>query len=344
MLAIEDVSVRFDATVALDHVSLAVNDGERLSILGPSGSGKSTLLRAISGLEPLASGRIYWDGQDLANTPTHRRRIGLMFQDYVLFPHLDVAANVRFGLDVAGLDRPTAERRVAESLALVGLDGYEKRSPAQLSGGEQQRVALARALAPTPRLLMLDEPLGALDRALRRTLLDELDDLFGRLGLPIMYVTHDHEEALAIGDRVAVMRDGRLEALSTPHQLWAQPPSEFVARFLGMTNIFDAQVADGIAATDLGRVALNQPGSNGNYRLLIRPDGFRFVDAQHEGSFSAIVRASTFRGDHTLLRVQVGDHTLEIQDEGSASSRSSAIGEEIHLAIDPSAAVLLPLT
>jgi thiamine transport system ATP-binding protein len=344
MLELQDVSVKFDSKVAVDRISLSLADGERLSVLGPSGSGKSTLLRAIAGLEPLAGGKISWNGHDLADTPTHRRQFGLMFQDYVLFPHLDVAANVRFGLDVAGLDRSAANRRVTESLALVGLSGFETRSTAEVSGGEQQRVALARALAPTPLLLMLDEPLGALDRALRRSLLDELNDLFERLGLPIIYVTHDHEEALAIGDRVAVMRDGRLEALTTPRQLWAQPPNEFVARFLGMTNIIDAQVTNGFATTPLGRVALNAPSPDGSYRLLIRPDGFRFVDSPGGDSFSARVRASTFRGDHTLLRVQAGEETLEIEDDGTSLRPPPEIEEEVRLAVDPSAAVLLPLT
>jgi len=172
MLRLAGVTVRFDSTVALDSVDLEVRDRERLSVLGPSGSGKSTLLRAISGLEPLESGSIDWNGRDLAGVPVHKRDFGLMFQDYVLFPHRDVAGNVRFGLEMAGVDRRKADVRVAGTLELVGLRGFERRVPAQLSGGEQQRVALARALAARPKLLMLDEPLGALDRALRRALLD----------------------------------------------------------------------------------------------------------------------------------------------------------------------------
>ena len=232
MLELDDVSVQFGATRAVDGVSLTVADGERLAVLGPSGSGKSTLLRAIAGLEPLAAGHVRWDGNELTRTPVHERRFGLMFQDYVLFPHLDVSRNVAFALEVRGDDRRATRERVNEVLALVRMQGYEHRLPAQLSGGEQQRVALARTLAPGPRLLMLDEPLGALDRSLRRDLLSELLEIVRQTHLTSIYVTHDHEEALAFGDRVAVMRAGRLEALATPAELVANPPNEFVARFL----------------------------------------------------------------------------------------------------------------
>ncbi len=233
MLQIEDASVHFGDTRAVDGVTLTFDEGERLAVLGPSGSGKSTLLRAIAGLEPLANGSIRWDGANLSGAPVHERRFGLMFQDYVLFPHMDVARNVAFGLEVRGDPRPAIEERVAEVLDLVRLSGYERRLPAQLSGGEQQRVALARTLAPRPRLLMLDEPLGALDRSLRHDLLDELLGIVSATQLTSLYVTHDHEEALAFGDRVAVMRAGRLEALATPNALLTEPQNEFVTRFLG---------------------------------------------------------------------------------------------------------------
>jgi thiamine transport system ATP-binding protein len=317
VLGIDNVTVRFGATTAVDALSLEVHNGERLSVLGPSGSGKSTLLRAIAGLEPLAEGAISWDGQDLARVPVHRRRFGLMFQDYVLFPHLDVARNVRFGLEMADMPRSAADARVAETLELVGLTGFESRLPAELSGGEQQRVALARALAPRPRLLMLDEPLGALDRSLRRSLLDELSDLFSALKLPLLYVTHDHEEALAIGDRVAVMRAGRLEAVMPPRDLWLRPPNEFVARFLGFTNIVGGR--------------------------LIRPDAFR-QDA--DGEIAGIVRSATFRGDHTLLKVEVtaGLDTASQLDVQADWTPVPSVGEAVRLAVDPLGVVLLSLT
>ncbi|MGI8929631.1 MAG: ABC transporter ATP-binding protein [Candidatus Limnocylindrales bacterium] len=339
------VTVKFDSTVAVDRVDLEVRDGERLSVLGPSGSGKSTLLRAICGLEPLASGRIEWDGRDLAAVPVHHRGFGLMFQDYALFPHLNVEQNVRFGLENRDFPRAEALDRVDEVLDKVGLHGYEKRLPAQLSGGEQQRVALARAMAPRPRLLMLDEPLGALDRGLRRSLLEELSETFEGLGLPIIYVTHDHEEALAIGDRVCVVRAGQIETVLPPRDLWRRPPTEFVARFLGLNNIVDAQVdADRVTAT-LG--TFNLPSDllpiEGSYRLLIRPDAFRL---QPDGPITAVVRSATFRGDHTLLRVHVEDRpdldiALEVQ---AAWSPAPEAGNRLRLGIDPSGLVLLPLT
>ena len=348
-LKLSGVTVRFDSTVAVDHVDLEVREGERLSVLGPSGSGKSTLLRAICGLEPLASGRVEWDDRDLEGVPVHRRGFGLMFQDYALFPHLDVEQNVRFGLDSGVAPLPAADDRVREVLQSVGLRGYEKRLPAQLSGGEQQRVALARALAPRPRLLMLDEPLGALDRSLRRSLLDELSDTFEGLGLPIIYVTHDHEEALAIGDRVCVMRGGRIETVLPPQDLWRRPPTEFVARFLGFTNIVDARVDGRHVTTALGSFELQDIQADGadtkgkdSHRLLIRPDAFRL---QPDGPIAAVVRSATFRGDHTLLRVDIdedgGATTLEAQADWSPAPRP---GERLRLGIDPAGLVLLPLT
>ena len=348
-LTIANASVRFGTATAVDDVSLEVRDGERLSVLGPSGSGKSTLLRAISGLEPLAAGHVSWDGHDLADVPVHRRGFGLMFQDYVLFPHLDVAGNVGFGLTMAGASQEERRARVAEVLELVGLRGFETRLTGQLSGGEQQRVALARALAPRPRLLMLDEPLGALDRALRRTLLDDLSGMFEQISLPIIYVTHDHEEALAIGDRVAVMHSGRIEAVLPPQELWQRPPNEFVARFLGLSNILDAVVADGQARAALGTFTLDGGDATaapaGPHRLLIRPDAFR---PSAEGEIDGIVVSTAFRGDYTLLRVSVvgsddtgdTDSTLDVHADWPVPK----VGDRVRLSVDPSGVVLLPLT
>jgi thiamine transport system ATP-binding protein len=233
MLSLERATVCFGPRAALDDVTLTVGDGELIAVLGPSGSGKSTLLRAIGGLETLAQGVVRWDGEDLTAVPPHRRRFGLMFQDYALFPHKDVAGNVAFGLRMQKRAATEVRQRVADALALVDLEGFEQRSVTTLSGGEQQRVALARALAPEPRLLMLDEPLGALDRTLRERLLVELGDLLHRLSMTAIYVTHDHAEARALGDRLVVMRAGHVEQVGRPDEVVAHPANEFVAEFVG---------------------------------------------------------------------------------------------------------------
>src|SRR4051794_23795922 len=208
MLSLEGLTARYGARTALDSVDLAVPAGQIVSLLGPSGSGKTTLLRVVAGLERPADGRVTFEGRDLAAVPTHQRGFGLMFQDYALFPHKDVAANVGFGLKMQGRPRAEIESGTAWALELVGLAGFAKRNVSTLSGGEQQRVALARALAPRPRLLMLDEPLGALDRALRERLLDELGSILRRLRQTAIYVTHDQDEASALADRLLVLRAG----------------------------------------------------------------------------------------------------------------------------------------
>ena len=307
-----------------------------MAVLGPSGSGKSTLLRAIAGLEPLAQGRISWQGTDLANVPVHERHFGLMFQDYVLFPQRDVRGNVAFGLEMRGATRRSIDGRVAEVLELVGLGGYGRRRIDELSGGEQQRVALARALAPTPRLLMLDEPLGALDRVLRTRLLDDLAALFSELRLPIVYVTHDQEEALAVADRVAVMSAGRLAAVEPPATLWHAPPTELVARFLGFNNIVPFERRDGgVASTPWGevRVATSLPAHG---RLLIRPDA---LVPDSDGAISGRVRSVTFRGDHTRLIIEPDQSGAPLLEASLQATR--AVGEHIRLRADPAAVVIL---
>ena len=249
MLCIEDVTVRFGEKAALDGVTLEVPDGEVVTVLGPSGSGKTSLLRVVAGLQRPDSGRVLLAGEDLTSVPPHRRGIGLVFQDHALFHHRDVSGNLAFGLRMRRDPRSTIEPRVRELLELVGLAGYERRSVATLSGGEQQRVALARALAAKPRVLLLDEPLGSLDRRLRDRLLEDLDRLFDELGVTALYVTHDQAEAFALGDRVAVMRAGRMVQTGTPDELWAGPADEDLARFLGLGNVRDGTVVRPEAVT-----------------------------------------------------------------------------------------------
>jgi thiamine transport system ATP-binding protein len=314
-----------------------------VAVLGPSGSGKSTLLRAIAGLEPLAGGVIAWDGQDLAGVPVHKRGFGLMFQDYVLFPHRDVAGNVSFGLEMHDVAPAAREERVAEVLELVGLPGYGGRRIDQLSGGEQQRVALARALAPTPRLLMLDEPLGALDRGLRTRLLDELAGLFTRLELPIIYVTHDQEEALAVGDRVAVINAGRLEAVMPARDLWRSPPNEFVARFLGLNNVVPLALARDAVATPWGDLPLaDAPAAPADASwLLLRPEALAL---DPDGGLIGVVAVVTFRGETTTVHVRpagAGAGPLLEAHLQSDAGDPPVVGQVVRLSVDRAGVLFL---
>lgn len=242
MLEITQLCKRFGETIAVDHVSLAVSKGEIVCLLGPSGCGKTTLLRLIAGLETADSGMIRFAGRELVNVPVHQRNFGFMFQDYALFPHKNVAKNVAFGLQMAKLERQTIDNRVREVLELVGLAGMSGREINALSGGEQQRVALARSLAPNPRLLLLDEPLGSLDRALRERLMNELRKILKQVGVTAITVTHDQQEAFALADKLVIMDTGRALQVGAPERVYRHPASPTVARFLGLTNLLEGQI------------------------------------------------------------------------------------------------------
>ncbi|WP_460069955.1 ABC transporter ATP-binding protein [Streptomyces sp. YKOK-I1] len=302
LLGLEAATVRFGGRAVLDGVDLEVGEHEVVCVLGPSGSGKSTLLRAVAGLQPLDSGRVLLDGRDQTGVPAHRRELGLMFQDHQLFPQRDVGGNVAFGLRMHGASRKEQQERVRELLDLVGLPGADRRAVAALSGGEQQRVALARALAPRPRLLMLDEPLGQLDRSLRERLVVELRELFGRLGTTVLAVTHDQGEAFALADRVVVMRDGRIAQSGTPVDVWQRPADAFVARFLGFENVVEANVSGEAAVTPWGKVPVPEGSPQGPCTLLVRPAGVRLVPAD-EG-LRCTVAARTFKGTHVAVHLQ----------------------------------------
>lgn len=309
-LALERIGVALDGHSILDDVSLVVGAGERLAVLGPSGSGKSTALRVVAGLQRPTTGRIVLDGADVTDVPPHRRGIGLVFQDAALFPHRDVAGNVGFGPRVAHLPAAERDARVAEALDLVGLAGTERRDVTTLSGGEAQRVALARALAPRPDVLLLDEPLGALDGPLRQRLQDDLRELFARLALTVVHVTHDVGEAFALGDRVAVLREGRVAQVAAPEELWDRPADDWVARFLGMRNV----VRDG------GRAH------------VVRPEAVRVVPGE-----DAVVVAADRDGPVVRLRVQRDDgRELEAVVVGGAVPQ---VGERVSVEIDPAGVV-----
>lgn len=325
MLKVDDLTVRFGDVTAVDNLSILVETGEVVCVLGPSGCGKSTLLRVIAGLEEPVTGTVSWDGEDVTTLPVHRRGFGLMFQDYALFPHKSVAANVAFGLRMQSLPKPEIEERVDEVLERVGLAGLGDRGVGQLSGGQQQRVALARAIAPSPRLLMFDEPLGSLDRSLRERLVIELSEVLSSLGITSLYVTHDQEEALALADRVMVMNDGQLEQIGSPLDIWSRPQTEFAARFLGFNNMVAPDLA-----RELGWPAPDGPADG---YVVYRPDGFEPDEA---GPFHGVVQSRTYRGDHFLVKVEAADGiVIEVVVRWDPVPRR---GDELRLALAPEAA------
>ncbi|UQI47633.1 ABC transporter ATP-binding protein [Streptomyces sp. HU2014] len=340
LLRLDGVTVRFGERAALDAVDLEVAEHETVCVLGPSGSGKSTLLRVVAGLQRADVGRVLLSGNDQEGVPTHRREVGLMFQDHQLFPQRDVGGNVAFGLRMRKAGRAETERRVTELLELVGLPGAGRRAVAALSGGEQQRVALARALAPRPRLLMLDEPLGQLDRGLRERLVVELRELFGRLGTTVLAVTHDQGEAFALADRVVVMRDGRIAQAGTPLEVWQRPASEFVARFLGFDNVVAARVSGGSADTVWGRIPVPAGTPEGERRLLVRPAGVLLVpDGGEAGGLPCTVTGRTFRGDHVVVLLSPSDGP---QLEAACGLRGAPdVGDRVGVTFDAGEVVVL---
>jgi ABC-type Fe3+/spermidine/putrescine transport system ATPase subunit len=354
MLDVISIDKSFDGVAVLRDVSFHAGEGEIVCLLGPSGCGKTTTLRIVAGLETADKGAITLDGQPLDGVAVHRRGFGLMFQDFALFPHKDAAANVAFGLRMQGLPPRQVQARVAEMLDLVGLTGYERRRVYDLSGGEQQRVALARSLAPGPRLLMLDEPLGSLDRALREELLNELRAILKRVGVTTLYVTHDQQEAFAIADRVLIMNRGQIVQQGTPQQVYRRPASPWVARFLGLGNLLPGRVAaaePGQATVDtaLGRLALaaEEPVAAGQaVTVLIRPEAARLAGECPAGNGVAVegtVRESSFRGRHVRLVVRPGAAPgVELAFELAAGAAElPRPGEAIGLVLQPEAISLL---
>jgi thiamine transport system ATP-binding protein len=331
MLTLDDVSVSYDGVPAVVDANLELADGHVLAVLGPSGSGKSTLLRAIAGLEPTTSGRICWDGADLARVPTHKRGFALMFQDGQLFGHLSVARNIGYALRLRRT--PRAADRVRELLALVGLEGYDDRLPATLSGGERQRVALARSLAVSPRLLLLDEPLSALDEGLRERLAVDLRDILRTAGTTALMVTHDHEEAFTVADRLAVMRASRIVQQGDIAEVWRAPADPKTALFLGYARVLEGEAA----ARLLGAAELPVAPA-----IAIRRSALSLADgATSRGVLSGVVVSGRATPEQLRLTVDV-DGIGEV-DAVARLGTHSAPGDRVSLAVDPSRVAGLPI-
>jgi ABC-type Fe3+/spermidine/putrescine transport system ATPase subunit len=334
-LSVENIHKSFGPTQALRGVSFTVKTGEIVALLGPSGCGKSTLLAIIAGLLTPDQGGVFWDREPLAGLPSHKRGFGLMFQDFALFPHLDVAANVAFGLRMAGQEPAEVNARVGEILALVGLAGYEKRDISTLSGGESQRVALARSLAPRPRLLMLDEPLGSLDRTLRDRLLGEFNAILHGMQQRVLYVTHDQEEAFALADRIVLLEAGQVAQIGAPQELHQTPASPFVAGFLGMSNLFPGQVVQGTAGTIVTTPVGEFPVADtplGAVTVLLRPDSFH-LDGTGSIRLDGILQACSFRGAFFQTTIKVASQPLQITFPARAPL--PALGQPIQISFDP---------
>jgi len=349
LLTVAGLTVSYGTTHALDRLDLTVRRDELFVLLGSSGSGKTTLLRAIGGFVRPDAGRIILDGADLSALPPHRRPVNTMFQSYALFPHMSVASNIAFGLRQRGASRADARARVEAMLALVRLEGFGDRRPQLLSGGQQQRVALARSLAPSPALLLLDEPLSALDQNLRMDTRGELVRLRRQLGISFILVTHDQTEALTMADRIGVMRDGRMAQVGTPAELYERPADRFVASFLGAANILPCHVAaDGVmvhlpALHTSVRAA--RPGLPGAGLLALRSERLRIGANDATNQLQGVVIENAYAGDTLAITVRLRDGTLlrtvRALADGLVSARVEP-GAAVTVGWQPDACILLP--
>lgn len=329
-----------DGTLALKPLTLTVEAGEVLVLLGPSGCGKTTLLRSIAGLEMVdTGGNIFFDKQKVTNLPIEKRRIGMVFQSYALFPNMSVSENIVYGLKVRKEDKATIKAKLAEMLKLFDLTAYQQRNISQLSGGQRQRVALARAIITEPDVLLLDEPLSALDALLRVRLRVDIHDLLKKLKITAVYVTHDQEEAMAIADRIAVMNAGAIEQIDVPEHIYFHPKTEFVADFIGQINLLVGNVEqDYLLMEGGGKIAL-PAHSNASCRWLVRPEDIVITNAQQIDGFKATVVSSIFLGDRSRITLQYGNNQTLMVD--SFDKKHHAVGATVALTID--AEDLIPL-
>jgi spermidine/putrescine transport system ATP-binding protein len=350
-IEIQKVTKKYGNTLAVNTVSLDIYVDEFMTLLGPSGCGKTTLLRMIAGFEIPDSGRVLLDGVDVTNVPPYRRDVTTVFQQYALFPHLDVFNNVAFGLQRRRVERDEIKRRVAEALEMVRLDGFDERRPNELSGGQQQRVALARALVLEPKVLLLDEPLAALDLKLRKQMQYELKSLQKRLGISFVFVTHDQEEALTMSDRIVVMNAGHIEQVGSPQEIYERPKTEFVAGFIGDSNILEGTVAASLEAGSLISVGESTVPIQGNgvkigeaVRLMIRPEKIKLLGDDASGFLKGRIDSAMYLGEATQWKVTIdGGQALTVLEQNDEPSRAvaSRVGEKVALSWDADSAVLL---
>ncbi|MEZ5797790.1 MAG: ABC transporter ATP-binding protein [Paracoccaceae bacterium] len=350
-LSLANLTKRFGSNTVVDDFNLDIRQGEFLSFLGPSGCGKTTVLRMVAGFDTPTSGSIRIDGQDITHLPPNKRRIGMVFQAYALFPNMTVAENVSYGLRIAGHDKATIRARVAEMLELIKLDHLGGRYPYQLSGGQQQRVALARALAPRPRLLLLDEPLSALDAKVRVALRDDIRTIQRELGITAIFVTHDQEEALSISDRVAVMHQGRADQIGTPVEVYNRPATHFVARFVGHLNTFEARVDAGDAVTFAGRrfAAPDRmrddlaTAKDAVVTVALRPEALSLRRRNdRDAAISGRVLQVDFMGSVLRARIDIGGRTVAIDMFNQNDAVLPPPGTEADLFFSPDDLLVLP--
>lgn len=358
----DNIAVRFDAVLkrfgevtALHEVSLPIRRGEFMTLLGPSGCGKTTLLNLVAGFFSPDGGNILVDGELVNDLPTYKREIGMMFQNYALFPHMTVAANVAYGLKMRRLPKDEIARRVKDALALVKLTGFEDRKPRQLSGGQQQRVALARALVINPKVLLLDEPFSALDKNLRASMQVELREIQRKLGVTTIFVTHDQSEALSLSDRIAVMSEGRIRQVGTPAEIYARPCERFVASFVGDANVLRGRLdrvdgADAIVA--LGGVQIKVPAAplaglalSGPVDLFLRPEQLQVSDEAGAGASSGTIAAQVYQGGHVDLYLESADclsGRLLVRLPGHEATLRWPVGARVTISINSGSVVAFP--
>ncbi len=334
IIRLQGISKKFEDDVILDSINLSIKDKEFMTFLGPSGCGKTTTLRIIAGFLEADSGQVIFEGKDINSLPPHKRQVNTIFQRYALFPHLNVYDNIAFGLRIKKMKEKDIAKKVGEMLELVNLKGFQKRDISSLSGGQQQRVAIARALAVEPRVLLLDEPLGALDLKLRKDMQVELKNIQKRMGITFIYVTHDQQEALSMSDTVVVMNDGRIQQIGTPIDIYNEPKNAFVADFIGESNILDGVMLDDFKAKFSGAIfqCLDKGFKvNESVDIVVRPEDVDVVP-YGEGTISGVITSNTFKGVHFEMIVDIDNFKWMIQ-----TTDYYPVGTKIGIQIEPDA-------